>query len=191
MKLLEDRIEKDGYILGENIIKVDSFLNHQLDIKFLSELSEEVYNHFKDRGINKILTIEASGIALATVVSEKFGYLPVVFAKKQKTKNIGGDVYESKVQSFTTDKEYTVTVSKKFLNEGDKLLLIDDFLAEGNALNGLISIAEQSGAKVEGVSVAVEKGFQEGGKIIREEGYDLLSLAIIESIDNGEFTFRK
>ncbi|MDY2987697.1 MAG: xanthine phosphoribosyltransferase [Peptoniphilus sp.] len=191
MKLLEDRIEKDGYILGENIIKVDSFLNHQLDIKFLSELSEKVYNHFKDRGINKILTIEASGIALATVVSEKFGYLPVVFAKKQKTKNIGGDVYESKVQSFTTDKEYTVTVSKKFLNEGDKLLLIDDFLAEGNALNGLISIAEQSGAKVEGVSVAVEKGFQEGGKIIREEGYDLLSLAIIESIDNGEFTFRK
>lgn len=191
MKLLEDRIKKDGYILGENIIKVDSFLNHQLDIKFLSELSEEVYNHFKDRGINKILTIEASGIALATVVSEKFGYLPVVFAKKQKTKNIGGDVYESKVQSFTTDKEYTVTVSKKFLNEGDKLLLIDDFLAEGNALNGLISIAEQSGAKVEGVSVAVEKGFQEGGKIIREEGYDLLSLAIIESIDNGEFTFRK
>lgn len=191
MKLLEDRIKKDGYILGENIIKVDSFLNHQLDIKFLSELSEEVYNHFKDRGINKILTIEASGIALATVVSEKFGYLPVVFAKKQKTKNIGGDVYESKVQSFTTDKEYTVTVSKKFLNKGDKLLLIDDFLAEGNALNGLISIAEQSGAKVEGVSVAVEKGFQEGGKIIREEGYDLLSLAIIESIDNGEFTFRK
>lgn len=191
MKLLEDRIKKDGYILGENIIKVDSFLNHQLDIKFLSELSEEVYNHFKDRGINKILTIEASGIALATVVSEKFGYLPVVFAKKQKTKNIGGDVYESKVQSFTTDKEYTVTVSKKFLSEGDKLLLIDDFLAEGNALNGLISIAEQSGAKVEGVSVAVEKGFQEGGKIIREEGYDLLSLAIIESIDNGEFTFRK
>lgn len=191
MKLLEDRIKKDGYILGENIIKVDSFLNHQLDIKFLSELSEEIYNHFKDRGINKILTIEASGIALATVVSEKFGYLPVVFAKKQKTKNIGGDVYESKVQSFTTDKEYTVTVSKKFLNEGDKLLLIDDFLAEGNALNGLISIAEQSGAKVEGVSVAVEKGFQEGGKIIREEGYDLLSLAIIESIDNGEFTFRK
>ena len=113
MKLLEDRIKKDGYILGENIIKVDSFLNHQLDIKFLSELSEEVYNHFKDRGINKILTIEASGIALATVVSEKFGYLPVVFAKT-KDKNIGGDVYESKVQSFTTDKEYTVTVSKKF-----------------------------------------------------------------------------
>lgn len=191
MKLLEDRIKKDGYILGENIIKVDSFLNHQLDIKFLSELSEEIYNHFKDRGINKILTIEASGIALATVVSEKFGYLPVVFAKKQKTKNIGGDLYESKVQSFTTDKEYTVTVSKKFLNKDDKLLLIDDFLAEGNALKGLVSIAEQSGAKVEGISVAVEKGFQEGGKIIREEGYDLLSLAIIESIDNGEFTFRK
>ncbi|MBL7574514.1 xanthine phosphoribosyltransferase [Peptoniphilus asaccharolyticus DSM 20463] len=191
MKLLEDRIEKDGYILGTNIIKVDSFLNHQLDIKFLSELGEEIYNHFKDRGINKILTIEASGIALATVVSEKFGYLPVVFAKKQKTKNIGGDLYESKVQSFTTDKEYTVTVSKKFLNEDDKLLLIDDFLAEGNALKGLVSIAEQSGAKVEGISVAVEKGFQEGGQIIRDAGHDLLSLAIIESIDNGEFTFRK
>lgn len=191
MKLLEDRIEKDGYILDENIIKVDSFLNHQLDIKFLAELSDEVYKHFKDKGINKILTIEASGIAFASVLSEKFGYLPVVFAKKQKTKNIGGDIYESKVKSFTTDKEYNVTVSKKFLNAGDKLLLIDDFLAEGNALKGLIDIAKQSGAEVCGISVAVEKGFQEGGKLIREEGHDLLSLAIIDSIDNGEFTFRK
>lgn len=190
MKLLENKIETDGYILGDNIIKVDSFLNHQLDIKFLSEMCEDIYTHFKDKGINKILTIEASGIALATILSEKFGYLPVVFAKKQKTKNIGGDIYESKVQSFTTDKEYNVTVSKKFLNEGDKLLLIDDFLAEGNAMFGLIDIAEQGGAEVVGISVAVEKGFQEGGKILREKGYDLLSLAIIDSIEGGKFTFR-
>lgn len=191
MKLLEDRITKDGYILNGNIIKVDSFLNHQLDIAFLSDLSDEIYEHFKDRGINKILTIEASGIALATALSQKFNYIPVVFAKKQRTKNIGTEVYQSLVKSFTTDKEYTVTVSKKFLGPDDKLLVIDDFLAEGNALKGLISVAEESGAHVEGISVAVEKGFQEGGEIIRSMGHDLLSLAIIESIDDGKFTFRE
>ncbi|MGO1580281.1 MAG: xanthine phosphoribosyltransferase [Peptoniphilaceae bacterium] len=189
MKLLEDRIKKDGYILDENIVKVDSFLNHQLDIKFLTLLSEEIYKHFKGCGINKILTIESSGIALATVLSEQFNHLPVVFAKKQKTKNIGNDVYQELVKSFTTDKEYTVTVSKKFLSEKDKILIIDDFLAEGNALKGLISISEQSGAEICGISVAVEKGFQDGGKIIRKMGYDLLSLAIIKSIDNNKFTF--
>lgn len=189
MNLLEERIKKDGYILNENIIKVDSFLNHQLDIKFLSELSEEIYQYFKGRNINKILTIEASGIALATVLSQKFDYIPVVFAKKQKNKNIGDEVYQSLVKSFTTDKEYTVTVSKRFLNEEDNLLIIDDFLAEGNALKGLIDVANQAGSKISGVSVAVEKGFQDGGKIIRSMGYDLLSLAIIKNIDNGEFNF--
>ncbi|RVU55052.1 xanthine phosphoribosyltransferase [Anaerosphaera multitolerans] len=189
MKLLEERIKKDGYILNGNIIKVDSFLNHQLDIEFLSQLSEAIYQHFKDKDINKILTIEASGIALATVLSQKFNYVPVVFAKKQKNKNLGTDVYQSLVKSFTTDKEYTVTVSKKYLNENDNLIIIDDFLAEGNALKGLIDVANQAGSKVSGISVAVEKGFQEGGKIIRDMGYDLLSLAVIKSIENEQFQF--
>lgn len=191
MKLLEEKIIKDGYILDENIIKVDSFLNHQLDIKFLSQLSDEIYEHFKDRNINKILTIEASGIALATVLSQKFNYIPVVFAKKQHHKNLGDKVYQEEVKSFTTDKKYSVTVSKKFLSEKDNLLIIDDFLAEGNALNGLIKISQQSGAKIIGLSVAIEKGFQDGGKLIRKLGYDLFSLAIITHIKDNKFTFKK
>lgn len=190
MNILEEKILKDGYILDENIIKVDSFLNHQLDIKFLSELADIIKDYFKDKKINKILTIEASGIALATMLSEKFDYAPVVFAKKQKNKNLGKDVFESHVKSFTTDKEYRVTVSKKFLSPDDNLLIVDDFLAEGNALKGLIAIAKQSGSNIEGIAVAVEKGFQEGGKIIRNEGHDLLSLAIIDSIENGEIKFK-
>lgn len=191
MNILEKRILKDGYILDDNVIKVDSFLNHQLDIKFLSELAEIVKDYFKDKNINKILTIEASGIAFATLISEKFDYAPVVFAKKQKNKNLGDNLYESHVKSFTTDKEYRVAVSKKFLSEDDNILIIDDFLAEGNALKGLIDISNQAGATIEGISVAVEKGFQDGGKIIREMGYDLLSLAIIDSIDNREIKFKK
>ena len=174
MKLLEERIIKDGRILDGNIVKVDSFLNHQLDIKFLDKLAAEMANYFKDKKINKILTIEAS----------------VVFCKKQKTLNIGDDVYESKVESFTTKKNYTITVSKRFLSPEDNLLIIDDFLAEGNALKGLIDVANQAGATVSGVSVAIEKGFQEGGKIIRDMGYDLLSLAIIDSIEEGKISFR-
>ncbi|MGI5949242.1 xanthine phosphoribosyltransferase [Peptoniphilus sp.] len=190
MNILEERILKDGYILDDNIVKVDSFLNHQLDIKFLSQLTDIIKEHFKDKKINKILTIEASGIALASLLSEKFDYAPVVFAKKQKNKNLGTDVYESHVKSFTTDKEYRVTVSKKFLSEDDHILVVDDFLAEGNALKGLIDISNQSGATIEGIAVAVEKGFQEGGKIIRDAGYDLLSLAIIDSISGGEIKFK-
>lgn len=189
MKLLEERIVKDGYILDGNIVKVDSFLNHQLDIAFLSKLGEEIHNHFKERKINKILTIEASGIALATVVSQHFDNIPVVFAKKQKTSNIGNEVYQSLVKSYTSNKEYNVTVSKKYLSENDNLLIIDDFLAEGNALKGLIDVANQANCHIEGLSVAVEKGFQDGGKIIREMGYDLLSLAIIKSIENNRFEF--
>ncbi len=189
MKLLEQRIKQDGYILNDNIVKVDSFLNHQLDIRFLSSLGEEVYRYFREKKITKILTIEASGIAFATVIAERFNYIPVVFAKKQKTKNIGSDLFEENVKSYTTDKEYTVTVSKKFLSPDDKILIVDDFLAEGNAMKGLIGIAKQSGASIEGLSVAIEKSFQPGGDMIRSEGYDLLSLARIQSIENGEITF--
>lgn len=190
MKLLEERIIKDGRILDGNIVKVDSFLNHQLDIKFLDKLAAEMASYFKDKKINKILTIEASGIALTTVASKHFDDAMVVFCKKQKTLNIGDDVYESKVESFTTKKNYTITVSKRFLSPEDNLLIIDDFLAEGNALKGLIDVANQAGATVSGVSVAIEKGFQEGGKIIRDMGYDLLSLAIIDSIEDGKISFR-
>lgn len=189
MKLLEDRIIKDGRILDGNIVKVDSFLNHQLDIEFLSKLGEEIHEYFKGRNINKILTIEASGIALATVVSQSFGNIPVVFAKKQKTSNIGNDVYQTLVKSYTSNKEYNVTVSKKYLSPDDNLLILDDFLAEGNALKGLIEVAKQARCHIEGLSVAVEKGFQDGGKIIRDMGYDLLSLAIIKTIENGTFEF--
>jgi len=191
MKLLEQRIKQDGYILDDNIVKVDSFLNHQLDIRFLSSLGEEIYRYFRDKEFTKILTIEASGIALATVIAERFNYIPVVFAKKQKTKNIGTDLFEESVKSYTTDKEYTVTVSKKFLSPDDKLLIVDDFLAEGNAMRGLIGLANQSGASIEGLSVAIEKSFQSGGDMIRDMGYDLLSLARIKSIANGEITFIK
>ncbi|MDU6098283.1 xanthine phosphoribosyltransferase [Peptoniphilus harei] len=190
MKLLEDRIINDGRILDGNIVKVDSFLNHQLDIKFLDKLAEEMAIYFKDKKINKILTIEASGIALATVASKHFNDAMVVFCKKQKTLNIGDDVYQSKVESYTTKKNYTITVSKRFLSPDDNLLIIDDFLAEGNALKGLIDVSKQAGANVSGVSVAIEKGFQDGGKIIRDMGYDLLSLAIIDSIEDGKISFR-
>ena len=189
MELLEDRILKDGRILDGNIIKVDSFLNHQLDIEFLSKLGDEIFEHFKDKKINKILTIEASGIALATVVSQSFSNIPVVFAKKQKTSNIGDNVYQSLVKSYTSNKEYNVTVSKQFLSSDDNLLILDDFLAEGNALKGLIDVATQANCNIEGLSVAVEKGFQDGGKIIRDMGHDLLSLAIIKTIENGHFEF--
>lgn len=190
MKLLEERIKKDGRILPGNIVKVDSFLNHQLDIKFLEELGQEIYEHFKDRKINKILTIEASGIALATLASQKFGGVPVLFAKKEKHKNIGTDLYTAEVKSYTSNKEYKVAVSKKYLDKNDRILIIDDFLAEGQALRGLINIAKQADAEICGLSVAVEKGFQKGGDKLREEGYDLLSLAIIDSINKGEIIFR-
>ena len=190
MKLLEERIKKDGRILPGNIVKVDSFLNHQLDIKFLEKLGLEMYEYFKDKKINKILTIEASGIALATVASQSFGGVPVLFAKKEKHKNIGNDLYTAEVKSYTSNKEYKVTVSKKYLDKKDRILIIDDFLAEGQALRGLINIAKQADAELCGLSVAVEKGFQKGGDKLREEGYDLLSLAIIDSINKGEIIFR-
>lgn len=191
MKLLEERILKDGKVLEGNIVKVDSFLNHQLDIHFLEKLGDEMYAHFLGKKVNKILTIEASGIALATVVSQSFDGIPVVFAKKQRNKNIGTNVYTSEVKSYTTGKEYTITVSKDYLKEDDRVLIIDDFLAEGQALRGLLEVAKEANCHVCGLSVAVEKGFQGGGDSLRDDGYDLLSLAIIESLEGNEIKFRR
>lgn len=191
MKLLEDRIIKDGKILEGDIIKVDSFLNHQLDIKFLNTLAEDVAKYFKNKKINKILTIEASGIAFATVISENMNYIPVVFSKKKKTLNIGDSLWQSHVKSYTTKKDYMISVSKEFIGKDDNLLIVDDFLAEGNALRGLIDISEKAGANIEGISVAVEKGYQGGGDYVRKLGYDLYSLAIIDSIENGKFSFKR
>ena len=191
MKLLEDRIIKDGKILEGDIIKVDSFLNHQLDIKFLNTLAEDVAKYFKNKNINKILTIEASGIAFATVISENMNYIPVVFSKKKKTLNIGDSLWQSHVKSYTTKKDYMISVSKEFIGKDDNLLIVDDFLAEGNALRGLIDITKKAGANIEGISVAVEKGYQGGGDYVRKLGYDLYSLAIIDSIENGKFSFKR
>lgn len=191
MKLLEDRIIKDGKILEGDIVKVDSFLNHQLDIKFLNTLAEDVAKYFKNKKINKILTIEASGIAFATVISENMNYIPVVFSKKKKTLNIGDSLWQSHVKSYTTKKDYMISVSKEFIGKDDNLLIVDDFLAEGNALRGLIDISKKAGANIEGISVAVEKGYQGGGDYVRKLGYDLYSLAIIDSIENGKFSFKR
>lgn len=190
MKLLEEKIIKDGKILPGDVIKVDSFLNHQLDVKFLNILAEEVASYFNKKDINKILTIEASGIALATILSMHMNYVPVVFAKKKKTLNIGDDLWQSHVKSYTTKKDYTIIVSKDYLREDDHLLIVDDFWAEGNAINGLIDISKKAKAKIIGISVPIEKGYQGGGDRIRAMGYDLYSLAIINSIENGKFTFR-
>ncbi|UHR02278.1 xanthine phosphoribosyltransferase [Peptoniphilus sp. GNH] len=191
MKLLEEKIQKDARLLEGNIVKVDSFLNHQLDVAFLDKLAEEFAKYFSKRGINKILTIEASGIALAVLLSKHMDDIPVVFAKKAKSLNIGDDVFTSSVESFTYKKEYTITVSKKYLSQNDKLVIVDDFLAEGMAMKGLIDVAKQAGSQILGLGVAIEKGFQKGGKFLRQEGYDLCSLAIIDEIKEDGIVFRK
>ena len=190
MKLLEERIKEDGQVRPGNILKVDSFLNHQLDISLLEQLGNEFYEKFKDKGITRILTIEASGIALACLAAQHFK-VPVVFAKKAKSKNLDGELYTSTVHSFTYGKDFTVTLAKKFLSEDDTVLLIDDFLAVGKAMRGLIDICNQADAKIAGICIAVEKGFQSGGKELREAGYDVYSLAIIDEMtDDGSITFR-
>jgi xanthine phosphoribosyltransferase len=191
MNFLEERILKDGIIKEGNVLKVDSFLNHQMDIELMDKIGEEFYNRFSDKKITKILTIESSGIAIACSVARYFK-VPVVFAKKSKSINIDGDMYIAEVESFTHKNVNKVIVSKKFLNEDDRVLIIDDFLANGCALQGLISITESSGATVEGLGIAIEKGFQIGGRIIRNLGYHLESLAIVESMDheNGTVQFR-
>ena len=191
MQLLKDRIRKDGKIKEGNVLKVDSFLNHQMDVKLFQEIGKEFKRRFADEEITKILTIEASGIGIACVAAEVFD-VPVVFAKKTQTKNIAGDVYTTKVESFTHGRVYDIIVSKEFLGKGDKVLLIDDFLANGKALEGLAELVTKSGAELVGAGVVTEKGFQVGGDIIRSKGIHLESLAIVESMDEktGEVVFR-
>lgn len=190
MKLLEERILKDGKIFEGNVLKVDSFLNHQLDIKLLSAIGEELNNKYSDCDITKVLTIEASGIGVGCMVAQFFN-CPLVFAKKTKTINIKGDVYSSKVESFTHRCTYDIIVSKDFLSPDDNVLIVDDFLAKGNALNGLIDIVNQSGAHLVGCGIAIEKAFQGGGDKLRKKGIRVESMAIIEEMDceNGTLTF--
>ena len=190
MKILEERIIKDGVVRAGNVLKVDCFLNHQMDISLFEEMAKEWKARFADKNINKILTIEASGIAIAAIVATAFDNCPVVFAKKTESLNVDGAVYSSKVTSFTKKRTYDVFVSQKYLNPGDHILIIDDFLAVGSALNGLIDIVNQSGATVEGLGIAIEKGFQGGGDELRREGYRVDSLAIIDSMENGTVRFR-
>ena len=191
MKLLEERIRKDGTVKAGNVLKVDSFLNHQMDIDLFNEMGKEWARLFADRKITKILTVEASGIGIACVAAQHF-HVPVVFAKKSQSVNIDGEVYSTKIESFTHKRVYDVIVYKKFLHPEDHILIIDDFLANGCALEGLIDIVNKAGASVEGVGIAVEKGFQKGGDLIRSKGIRVESLAIVESMDDktGEITFR-
>lgn len=192
MNCLEQRILKDGVVKPGNVLKVDSFLNHQMDINLMDEMGKEFYNRFKDLNITKVLTIEASGIAIACFVARYFN-VPVVFAKKTQSVNIDGDVYMAEVESFTHKNKNNVIVSKKYLSENENVLIIDDFLANGCALQGLISITESAGANVAGIGIAIEKGFQIGGRVIRNLGYRLESLAIVESMDaeSGTVVFRE
>lgn len=187
MNFLEERILKDGIVKEGNVLKVDSFLNHRMDIELLDRIGEEFYNRFKEKDINKVLTIEASGIAIACFVAKYFG-VPMVFAKKSKSVNIDGDMYVAEIESFTHNCKNQVIVSQKFLNSDDHILIIDDFLANGCALQGLISISESAGASIEGIGIVIEKGFQIGGKVIRNLGYHLESLAIVESMDASTST---
>lgn len=192
MNFLEERIVKDGIVKEGNVLKVDSFLNHQMDIELFDQMGAEFKKRFADRPINKILTIEASGIGIACVVAQHFGG-PVVFAKKTKSINIEGEMYTAEVESFTHKCKNQVIVAKKFLSEDDHVLIIDDFLANGCALQGLIQIVKAAGGTVEGIGIAIEKGFQSGGTVVRNLGYHLESLAIVDGMDasTGEITFRE
>ena len=192
MNFLEERIVKDGIVTEGNVLKVDSFLNHQMDTALFNQMGEEFEKRFANKKINKILTIEASGIGIACIVAMHFG-VPVVFAKKSKSINIDGDMYIAEVESFTHKCKNQVIVSKRFLGPEDHVLIIDDFLANGCALQGLISIVNEAGGTVEGIGIAIEKGFQVGGQIIRNLGYQLESLAIVDGMDakTGHITFRE
>ena len=187
MKLLEERIRKDGKIRGTEVLKVDRFLNHQMDIGLINEIGKEFHRLFQDCGVNKILTIEASGIGIACITAQSFN-VPVIFAKKNKTKNIAGDVYTSKVESFTHGKVYDIIVSKEFLGPGDRVLLIDDFLANGSALQGLINLVRDAGATLVGAGICGEKAFQPGGDLIRSMGVRVESLARVKSMDEATNT---
>ena len=189
MNFLEERILKDGIVKEGNVLKVDSFLNHQMDIELIDQMGAEFKRRFADKHINKILTIEASGIGIACIVARHFN-VPVVFAKKAKSINIDGDVYTAEVESFTHKNKNTVLVSKKYLSPSDHILIIDDFLANGCALQGLISIIQQAGGTIEGIGIAIEKGFQTGGRTIRNLGYQLESLAIVDGMDAATHTIQ-
>lgn len=192
MNFLEEKIVKDGIVKEGNVLKVDSFLNHQMDIELFNEMGKEWKKRFEGKNINKILTIEASGIGIACIAAQHFN-VPVVFAKKSKSINLEGEMYTAEVESFTHKNKNQVIVAKKFLNEEDHVLLIDDFLANGCALQGLIQIVQSAGATVEGIGIAIEKGFQTGGRMIRNLGYQLESLAIVDAMnaETGEIIFRE
>ena len=182
MQLLKDRIQQDGIVMEGNVLKVDSFLNHQMDVTLFNEIGKEFARRFAGCGVNKILTVEASGIGIACITAQHFS-VPVVFAKKSKTKNIAGEVYTARVVSYTHGREYDIMVSKRFLGPADRVLLIDDFLANGAALLGLAEIVEASGATLVGAGIVIEKGFQPGGKLVRDRGIRVESLAVIASMD--------
>ena len=192
MKLLEDRIRRDGVVKEGNVLKVDRFLNHQMDIELFQEIGKEFKRRFSNENVNKILTIEASGIGIACIAAESF-HVPVVFAKKTQTKNIAGEVYTTQVESFTHGRIYDIIVSKEFLGKGYRVLMIDDLLANGKALEGLAQLVQDSGAELVGAGVVIEKGFQRGGDAIRAKGIHLESLAIVESMNDktGEIVFRE
>ena len=190
MKLIEERILRDGVVLPGNIVKVGSFLNHQVDVPLLMEAGRETHRIFENEGVTKLVTAATSGIAVATAYGAVWD-VPVVFAKKGTTSNMSDDVFCANVHSYTHGNDYTMKIEKQFLSSDDRVLIVDDFLANGAALEGLISVVEQSGAKIVGCSVVIEKGFQDGGKRIREKGYRVESLAIIESIDDGKIVFSK
>ncbi len=190
VKILKERILKDGKVFPGNVLKVDSFLNHQMDIDLLRQIGEEFHSRYADCDVTKVLTIEASGIGIACFVAQSFG-VPMLFAKKNKTKNIAADVYTAKVESYTHGTTYDIIVSKEFLNKNDKVLVIDDFLAKGQALLGLVNIVKSAGAELVGTGIVIEKGFQDGGNLLRESGIRVESLAIVDSMgDNGNIVFR-
>lgn len=191
MNLMEEKIKQFAVVRPGNILKVDSFLNHQMDIDLFNKMGEEFYRIFGGENVTKIVTIESSGIGIACIAAQYFK-VPVIFAKKSESKNLDGEVYTSSVASFTKGKVYNVRISKKYLSDNDRILLIDDFLAQGNALFGLIDICSQAGAKVVGAGIAIEKGYQGGGDELRKRGYKIASLAIVDEMnEDGEFVFRK
>ncbi|WP_027626754.1 xanthine phosphoribosyltransferase [Clostridium lundense] len=190
MQLLKDRISKDGKVIEDRILKVDNFINHQLDVELFNEIGKEFKDRFKNKEISKILTVETSGIGIACIVAQYFGNVPVVFAKKHSGINMDTDNYEAKVYSFTKETEYTIKVSKKYINKEDNILIIDDFLASGSAMTGLMDICKQAGAVIEGIGIVIEKSFQGGRELIEKEGIQLESLAIIEGLKNGKVIFK-
>ena len=190
MELLKERIRKDGKMKEGSILKVDSFLNHQLDVEMLREIGVEFTRRFADKKISRILTIESSGISIALMAAQAFGNIPVVIAKKSASKNLDGELYLSKVKSYTRGMEYDIQVAKQYLHEDDCVLIVDDFLAKGSALRGLIDIVQRSGAELAGCGIVIEKGFQEGGRNLREQGIRVESLAIVDGIEDGEIRFR-